>query len=98
MVGLKGYVDSPNSAIAFLILPADASRHDRGSESRQKAVDLMASMCITSLFSGLLVHFSFLRTSLSFSAVTRHQVDKGTGQLRSEGLGQLVAFSTDILK
>ncbi|CAE6507422.1 hypothetical protein NMYAN_250025 [Nitrosomonas nitrosa] len=28
----------------------------------------------------------------------RRQVDKGTGQLRSEGLGQLVAFSTDVLE
>jgi hypothetical protein len=35
---------TPNSAIAFLILPADALKHDRGSESRQKAVDLMASL------------------------------------------------------
>jgi hypothetical protein len=59
-------VPNPNSAIEFLILPADALKHDRGSESGQKAVDLMACMCITSLISVLLVHFSFLKAILSF--------------------------------
>ena len=59
-------IPSPNSAIEFLVLPADAPRHDHVSESRQEAVNLMASMSMTSLFSVLWVHFSFLRTSLSF--------------------------------
>ncbi|WP_218143492.1 hypothetical protein, partial [Nitrosomonas nitrosa] len=31
----------PNSAIEFLISPADVPKHDRKSESGQKAVDLM---------------------------------------------------------
>lgn len=57
---------TPNSAIKFLILPVDAPKHDQGSENRQKAVDLMVSMSMLSLFPVLLVHFSFLRASLSF--------------------------------
>lgn len=57
---------NPNSAIEFLISPADVPKHDRKSESGQKAVDLMTCMCITLLFSVLRVHFSFLMTSLSF--------------------------------
>lgn len=57
---------NPNSAIEFLISPADVPKHDRKSESGQKAMDLMTCMCITLLFSVLRVHFSFLMTSLSF--------------------------------
>lgn len=50
----------PNSAIVFLILPVEALRHDQGSESRQKAVNLKT--------------------------------------IRGKELGQLVAFSTDVLE
>ena len=57
---------TPNSAIEFLVLPVDAPKRDRGGESMQETVNLIASMSIGSLFSVLLVHFGFLRASLTF--------------------------------
>ena len=57
---------NPNSAIEFLVLPVDAPKRERGGESMQETVNLIASMSIGSLFSVLLVHFGFLRASLTF--------------------------------
>jgi len=57
---------NPNSAIEFLVLPLDALKRDRGGKSMQETVNLIASMSIGSLFSVLLVHFGFLRASLTF--------------------------------